>query len=117
MSTLTKRQRRLRRHRRVRAKIAGTAERPRVCVYRSNRGIIAQVIDDEKGYTLAHVNWFEPQLKGLEPMEPTVKAGELLAKRAKEKGVERAVFDRGGYPYHGHVKAFAEALRENGITI
>jgi len=117
MSTLTRRERRLRRHRRVRAKIRGTAQRPRVCVFRSNRGISAQLIDDDRGHTLAAVHWFEPELRDLRAMERTVKAGELLAKRAKEQGVERAVFDRGGYPYHGHVKAFAEALRENGITI
>jgi large subunit ribosomal protein L18 len=117
MSTLTRRERRIRRHRRVRAKVFGTAERPRVSVFRSNRGISAQLIDDERGHTLAAVHWFEPELRQLPAMERTVKAGQLLAQRAKERGIERAVYDRGGYPYHGHVKAFAEALRENGITI
>jgi len=117
MSTLTKRERRLRRHRRVRAKVRGSAERPRVCVFRSNRGLSAQLIDDSRGHTLAAVHWFEPELRKLPASERTARAGELFAERARAAGIERAVFDRGGYPYHGHVRTFAEALREHGITI
>jgi large subunit ribosomal protein L18 len=117
MSTLTKGERRLKRRRRVRAKIAGTAERPRISVFRSNRGLSAQVIDDVSGRTLAAVVWFEPELRGLKNPERTKRAGQVLAERAKAAGVERAVFDRGGYRYHGHVRAFAESIREGGLTV
>ncbi len=117
MSTLTKGDRRLKRRRRVRAKISGTAERPRISVFRSNQGLSAQLIDDSVGRTLAAVNWFEPELKSLKKGERTKRAGEALAERAKAAGVSEAVFDRGGYRYHGHVRAFAEAIRENGITV
>ena len=108
-------QRRLKRRRRVRAKVHGSAERPRISVFRSNRGIFAQVIDDESGRTLASVNWTESDLRSLKPMEQAAKAGELLAQRAKAAGVETAVFDRGGYQYHGRVKALAEGAREGGL--
>src|SRR3954447_7634152 len=97
--------RRLKRRRRVRAKVHGSAERPRISVFRSNRGVFAQLIDDESGRTLAAVNWTEGDLKSLKRMEQAKKAGELLAERAKAAGVETAVFDRGGYQYHGRVKA------------
>jgi large subunit ribosomal protein L18 len=117
MSTLTKGDRRLKRRRRVRAKISGTAERPRISVFRSNQGLSAQLIDDSAGRTLAAVNWFEPELKSLKKVERTKRAGETLAERAKAAGVSKAVFDRGGYRYHGHVRAFAEAIRESGITV
>jgi large subunit ribosomal protein L18 len=117
MSTLTKGDRRLKRRRRVRAKISGTAERPRISVFRSNQGLSAQLIDDSAGRTLAAVNWFEPELKSLKKAERTKRAGETLAERAKAAGVSEAVFDRGGYRYHGHVRAFAEAIRESGITV
>ncbi len=117
MTVLTKPQKRLRRRRRVRAKIRGSAERPRVSVFRSNRGIFAQLIDDDQGRTLAAVNWTEAELRGLGPMEQAQKAGELLAQRAKAAGVERAVFDRGGYQYHGRVKALAEGARAGGLTL
>jgi large subunit ribosomal protein L18 len=117
MTVLTQPQRRLKRRRRVRAKISGSAERPRVSVFRSNHGICAQLVDDERGHTLAAVNWFEPGLRELASAERSKRAGSLLAERAKSHGIERAVFDRGGYPYHGHVRAFAEALREAGIAI
>jgi large subunit ribosomal protein L18 len=117
MSVLTKEARRLKRRRRVRAKIAGTPQRPRVSVFRSNRGISAQLIDDVSGRTLAAVAWFEPELRGLGKGESTRRAGALLAERAKAAGVSEAVFDRGGYQYHGHVRAFAEAIREAGITV
>ena len=117
MTVLTKERRRLKRRRRVRAKITGTAERPRVSVFRSNRGLCAQVIDDVAGHTLAAVNWYEPELRKLATLERSKRAGTLLADRAKQHGVTTVVFDRGGYPYHGHVRAFAEAIREGGITI
>ncbi len=115
MSIPTKQQRRLRRRRRVRAKVTGTVERPRLSVYRSNRGVFAQLIDDRAGHTLAAVNWIEPDLKKLQPTEQAKKAGELLAERAKKAGVETCVFDRGGYQYHGRVRALAEGAREGGL--
>src|SRR6516164_1346629 len=100
MTVLTAPQRRLKRRRRVRAKVRGTAERPRISVFRSNRGIFAQLIDDDSGRTLASVNWTEPELRGLGSMEQAARAGALLADRAKAAGVDTAVFDRGGYKYH-----------------
>ena len=117
MSTTTKPSQRLRRRRRVRAKITGSEQRPRISVFRSNRGIAAQLIDDASGRTLAAVSWTEGELKGLKPMEAATKGGELLAERAKAAGIDTAVFDRGGYQYHGRVKAFAEGVREGGITV
>ena len=117
MTVTTKPQQRLKRRRRVRAKITGTAERPRISVFRSNHGISAQLIDDAAGRTLAAVNWYEPDLRGLKKPERTKRAGEALAERAKAAGVSRAVFDRGGYRFHGHVRAFAEAVRESGISV
>ncbi len=117
MSTLTKGERRLKRRRRVRAKISGTATRPRISVFRSNNGLSAQLIDDTSGRTLAAVNWFEPEQRSLAKPERTKRAGEALAERAKAAGISEAVFDRGGYRFHGHVRAFAEAIRETGITV
>ena len=116
MTVLTNRQRRLKRRRRVRARIKGTAERPRLSVYRSNKGVFAQLIDDSKGHTVAAVNWIEPELRELSPTEQAKKAGELLAERAKGAGVETCVFDRGGYRYHGRVKALADGAREGGLA-
>jgi large subunit ribosomal protein L18 len=116
MTVLTNRQRRLRRRRRVRARVSGTAERPRLSVYRSNRGVFAQLIDDTKGHTVAAVNWIEPELRKLAAGEQAKRAGELLAERAKKAGVESCVFDRGGYRYHGRVKALAEGAREGGLS-
>jgi len=107
--------RRLKRRRRVRAKVHGSAERPRISVFRSNRGIFAQLVDDDSGRTLASVNWTESDLRSLKPMEQAAKAGQVLAERAKAAGVENAVFDRGGYQYHGRVKALAEGAREGGL--
>ena len=107
MSTTTKTQSRLQRRRRVRAKVHGTAQRPRLSVFRSNRGIQAQLIDDVAGHTLAAVNWIEPDLKDLARMDQAKRAGELLAERAKKAGVENCVFDRGGYRFHGRVGALA----------
>jgi large subunit ribosomal protein L18 len=117
MTVLTKENRRLKRRRRVRAKISGTASRPRISVFRSNRGLSAQLIDDVSASTLAAVNWFEPELRALPKAERTARAGQLLAERAKAAGVSEAVFDRGGYRYHGHVRAFADAIREAGVTV
>ncbi len=117
MTVLTKERQRLKRRRRVRAKVSGDPTRPRVSVFRSNRGLCAQLVDDAAGHTVAAVNWFEPELRKLGALERSKRAGALLAERAKAKGVSSAVFDRGGYPYHGHVRAFAEAMREAGITI
>jgi large subunit ribosomal protein L18 len=116
MSTVTSPQRRLKRRRRVRAKVRGTAERPRIAVFRSNRGIFVQLIDDDAGRTLAAVNWTEADLRGLKPMEQATRVGALIAERAKAAGVDTAVFDRGGYRYHGRVKALAEGAREGGLT-
>ena len=116
MTVLTPPARRLRRRRRVRAKVRGSAERPRISVFRSNRGIFAQLVDDDAGHTLAAVNWTEGELRSLKPMEQASRAGALLAERAKAAGVETAVFDRGGYRYHGRVKALAEGARESGLN-
>ena len=116
MSTLTKRQARERRHRRIRGKIAGTAERPRLAVFRSNRGIFAQLIDDEAGKTLAGASWLglAKTFKG-NKSEQAAEVGKALAKAAKAAGVETCVFDRGGYLYHGRVKALADGAREGGL--
>jgi large subunit ribosomal protein L18 len=116
MTVVTKAQKRLRRRRRVRARVTGTAERPRLSVFRSNRGIFAQMIDDTKGHTVAAVNWIEPDLRKITASDQAKKAGELLAERAKAAGVETCVFDRGGYQYHGRVKALAEGAREGGLA-
>ena len=116
MTVMTKPAQRLRRRRRVRAKIRGTAERPRISVFRSNRGIFAQLIDDDAGRTIASVNWTEGDLRGLKRMDQATRAGTLLADRAKAAGVDTAVFDRGGYQYHGRIKALADGAREGGLT-
>ena len=116
MTVATKPTKRLKRRRRVRAKVHGSAERPRISVFRSNRGLFAQLIDDESGRTIASAGWTEPELRSLKPMDQSHRIGELLAERAKAAGVERAVFDRGGYQYHGRVKALAEGAREGGLA-
>jgi large subunit ribosomal protein L18 len=116
MTVLTKPQRRLKRRRRVRAKVRGSAERPRISVFRSNRGISAQLIDDDAGRTIAAVNWTEPELRALRPGDQARRVGALLAERAKSAGVDVAVFDRGGYQYHGRVQALAEGAREGGLA-
>ncbi|MFP5361800.1 MAG: 50S ribosomal protein L18 [Thermoleophilia bacterium] len=117
MSTKTKETTRLKRRRRVRAKVSGTAERPRISVFRSNRGIAAQLVDDIAGHTLAAVSWTEAGLRDKSPLEQATAAGRLLAERAQTAGITTAVFDRGGYQYHGRVKAFAEGVREGGLTV
>jgi large subunit ribosomal protein L18 len=116
MTVQTSNQRRLRRRRRVRSRVTGTAERPRLSVFRSNKGVFAQLIDDRQGHTVAAVNWIEPDLRKLTASDQAKKAGELLAERAKKAGVETCVFDRGGYQYHGRVKALADGAREGGLA-
>ena len=103
-----KQQARKQRHRRVRAKIFGTAERPRLCVFRSNRFIELQLINDEKGHTLA---------ASRSPLKDARNGGAIIAQKAREKHLARAVFDRGGYAYHGHVKEAVEGAREKGLVI
>lgn len=102
------------RHERVRNKIVGTTECPRLCVYRSNSNIYAQIIDDEKGITLVSSNSLELKLKNAN-IEAAKKVGESIAKKATKAGIKNVVFDRGGYLYHGRVQALAEAARENGL--
>ncbi len=114
MSTLTKREARGRRHRRVRGKIAGTADRPRLAVFRSNRGISAQLIDDEAGRTLAAASWAKVSSTGSKTEQANA-VGKALADAAKKAGIETCVFDRAGYLYHGRVKALAEGAREGGL--
>jgi large subunit ribosomal protein L18 len=116
MTVVTREQRRMRRRRRVRAKVHGTADRPRLSVFRSNRGVFAQLIDDDAARTVVAVSWTEPDLRKLKAAEQAKKAGELLAERAKQSGVESCVFDRGGYQYHGRVKELAEGAREGGLA-
>jgi large subunit ribosomal protein L18 len=115
MATMTVRQARLRRHRRVRGKVAGTAERPRLVVTRSNRGIVAQLVDDRSAKTLASATWM--QLKSFKgsKKDQAAEVGKLLAQSANEAKIDSAVFDRGGYLYHGRVKALADAAREGGL--
>ena len=117
MAVLTVRQARKRRHRRVRRKIAGTAERPRLVVFRSNRGIEAQLVDDVEGKTLASASHLglKKSFKGSKS-EQAAEVGKLLAASAKKAGVESVVFDRGGYLYHGRVKALADGAREGGLS-
>ena len=115
MTVTTRPAKRLKRRRRVRAKVSGTAVRPRISVFRSNRGISAQLVDDVAGHTLAAVSWTEADLKTLKPTEQAQRAGQLLAERAKGADVETCVFDRGGYRYHGRVRALAEGAREGGL--
>jgi large subunit ribosomal protein L18 len=117
MSVKTRPAKRLKRRRRVRAKITGTAARPRISVFRSNRGISAQLVDDVAGHTIAAVSWTEVPLREKQSMQQASEAGKLLAERATAAGIESAVFDRGGYQYHGRVKAFAEGVREGGLTV
>jgi large subunit ribosomal protein L18 len=114
VSTLSVREARLRRHRRVRGKIAGTADRPRLAVYRSNRGIFAQLVDDDSGKTIVSAAWIGVGHKGDKTGQAEA-VGKALAAAAKKAGIETVVFDRGGYLYHGRVKALAEGAREGGL--
>jgi large subunit ribosomal protein L18 len=106
---------RLKRHRRVRRKVTGTAERPRLAVYRSNRGISAQLIDDVAGRTVAAASSQDKSLAKKARAETPAAVGKLVAERAGKAGITSVVFDRGGYLYHGRVKALADAARENGL--
>ena len=107
---------RLKRHKRVRAKISGTSERPRLCVFRSNKNIYAQVIDDVSGVTIASASTLEAGFDGLGSNKDAAKrVGAEVAKRAIEKGITEVVFDRGGYIYHGRVLELAEGAREGGL--
>jgi large subunit ribosomal protein L18 len=117
VSAAKKREARFRRHRRVRKKVTGSAERPRLAVFRSNKHIVAQVIDDRTGRTLAAAATTEADLRGSATSNKTAAAavGRLLAERAKAAGVTQVVFDRGGNLYHGRVAALADAARESGL--
>ncbi|UGS38252.1 50S ribosomal protein L18 [Capillimicrobium parvum] len=117
MTVITKEARRLKRRRRVRAKVVGTATRPRLAVFRSNRGVFVQLIDDEAGRTIAAAQWTEAGVRDLDRTEQATRIGALIAERAKAAGIEQAVFDRGGYQYHGRVKAVADGAREAGLAI
>lgn len=114
-----KREARLRRHRRVRKKVEGTADRPRLAVFRSNKHISAQVIDDRSGRTLASASTTEADIRGgaTGNKEAAAQVGRLLAERAQAAGVAKVVFDRGGNLYHGRVAAVAEAAREAGLEL
>jgi large subunit ribosomal protein L18 len=115
MSRLTTREARERRHRRVRGKVAGTAERPRLAVFRSNRGIFAQLVDDDAGRTLASASWLSVKDHKGTKTEQAAEVGKALAAAATKAGIAACVFDRGGYLYHGRVKALAESAREGGL--
>ena len=115
MSTVSTREARLRRHRRVRGKIRGTAERPRLAVYRSNRGIFAQLVDDDSGKTIVSASWTGLGFKG-DKTGQAHEVGKKLAVAAKGAGIESVVFDRAGYLFHGRVKALAEGAREGGLN-
>jgi large subunit ribosomal protein L18 len=116
VATRTPTQARQRRHKRVRGKVSGTAQRPRLVVTRSNRGIVAQLVDDREGRTLASATWLQvpTSFKGNKSAQ-AAEVGKLLAEKAKQAQIDRVVFDRGGYLYHGRVKALAEAAREGGL--
>ncbi len=119
MAKKTRNEARLHRHRRVRKKIFGSPDRPRMNVFRSSSQIYVQIIDDYQGYTLASAssidNELRPEMKGLSNLEQAQKVGQAIAERAKEIGIDQVVFDRGGYKYIGRVKALAEAAREGGL--
>ena len=115
MSVTTTRQARERRHRRVRGKVQGTAERPRLAVFRSNKGIFAQLVDDESGRTIAGASWLGLKSFKGSKTEQAAEVGKAVAAAAKQAGIESVVFDRGGYLYHGRVKALAEGAREGGL--
>ena len=115
MATLTVREARRRRHRRVRGKVAGTAERPRLVVSRSNRGIVAQLVDDASQKTLVSASWMQVKSFKGNKTEQAAAVGKRLAEEANLKNLKSVVFDRGGYLYHGRVKALADGAREGGL--
>jgi large subunit ribosomal protein L18 len=112
---LSTEQKRRRRHRRVRGKVHGSAGRPRLCVFRSSKGIYAQVIDDDAGVTLASASTLVLDGASGSKSEKAAEVGKLVAQRAREAGIAKVVFDRGGYLYHGRVKALADGAREGGL--
>jgi large subunit ribosomal protein L18 len=117
MPALTVSKARERRHKRVRGKIAGTSERPRLVVTRSNRGIFAQLVDDRAGKTILSASWLQTKKSFTgNKTEQAAEVGRMLAREARKEGIDRIVFDRGGYLYHGRVKALAEALRGGGLN-
>jgi large subunit ribosomal protein L18 len=116
MSALSIREARARRKRRIRGRIEGTRDRPRVSVFRSNKAMYAQIVDDQGAVTLVAAKSAEVEGDGLKKAEVAKKVGQLLAQRAKDKGIERVVFDRSGYLYHGRVQALAEGAREGGLV-
>jgi large subunit ribosomal protein L18 len=116
-SRLSTREARLRRHRRVRGKVRGTAERPRLVVFRSNRGIFAQLVDDDSGRTLVASSWLDLGKPDGDKTAQATEVGKALAAGAKKAGIDRAVFDRGGYLFHGRVKALADGAREGGLQL
>jgi large subunit ribosomal protein L18 len=115
MTQLTTREARRRRHRRVRSKVSGTTARPRLAVFRSNRGIFAQLIDDDAGRTLASASWLGVKSQSGNKTDQASEVGKALAAAAAKAGISTCVFDRGGYLYHGRVKALAEGAREGGL--
>jgi large subunit ribosomal protein L18 len=120
LSKIDKRVARIKKHKRVRKNIFGISERPRLCIFRSIKHIYAQVIDDKEGITLVSLSTLNPEIKKKGKYQGNVKAaevlGSLLAKRLEEKGIKKVVFDRGGYLYHGRVKALAESVRKGKIV-
>ena len=112
---ITTEQKRKRRHRRVRGKVHGSAARPRLCVFRSSKGIYAQVIDDDRGVTLASASTLHLGGDAGTKSERAAEVGKLVAQRAREAGIAAVIFDRGGYLYHGRVKALADGAREGGL--
>lgn len=119
MAKVTSRVARMRRHERIRRRLHGTSERPRLNVYRSLEHIYVQVVDDDQGNTLVSASTIDPELRGeldgLNKSQQAARVGQLVARRAMEKGFKQVVFDRGGYPYHGRVKALADAARAGGL--
>lgn len=120
LAEIDKRLARIKRHKRVRKNISGSSKRPRLCIFRSLKHIYAQVIDDKEGITLVSLSTLNPEIKGKEKYQGNIKAakmlGSLLAKKLEEKSIKKVVFDRGGYLYHGRVKAVAESARKGKIV-
>ncbi len=120
LAEIDKRLARIKRHKRVRKNISGSSERPRLCIFRSLKHIYAQVINDKEGITLVSLSTLNPEIKRKEKYQGNIKAakmlGSLLAKKLEEKGIKKVVFDRGGYLYHGRVKAVAESARKGKIV-
>ena len=120
LTEIDKRLARIKRHKRVRKNISGSSERPRLCIFRSLKHIYAQVIDDRKGITLVSLSTLNPEIKRKDKYQGNIKAakmlGGLLAKKLEEKGIKKVIFDRGGYLYHGRVKAVAESTRKGKIV-